>query len=167
MGIFDLFKKKKEEPPRDHNKELLDKIIKAQRELYGDKIIKAQRELYGDFPEPSKSLQSELREKTEKTRIEIQKVESSLPEDPPKLKKLWKHLLSKWIAIHRTSGYNGYGYFLGADPYSIHYFNALYGKMEMNRSHIFSIREGDNIYMNSEELPIQGYTTPLIEKLFP
>ncbi len=121
MGIFDLFKKKKEEPPRDHNKELLDKIIKAQRERYGD------------FPEPSKTLQSELREKTEKTRIEIQKVESSLPEDPPKLKKLWKHLLGKWIAIHRTSGYNDYGYFLGADPYSIHYFNALDGEMARER----------------------------------
>ena len=120
MGIFDFFKKKKEEPSRDYNKELLDKIIKAQKERYGDS------------PEHIKSLQREIREKIEKRSIEIRKIESSLPEDPQKLKNLWKHLLGKWIAIHRTSEYNDYGYFIGADPYSIHYFNALDDEMEMN-----------------------------------
>ena len=155
MGIFNFFKKKKKEPSRDHNKELFDRIIKAHNDRYGV------------FPEPSKRLQNELRQKIGKTKIEIQKIESSLPEDPLKLKQLWQHLLGKWISIHRTSGYNDYGYFLGADPYNIHYFNALDGQMEMNRRVIFTIREGDNVYMNSDELPVEGYTTPLMEKIFP
>ena len=155
MDFFNIFKKKIPEPPRDINKETLDKIIESQIDKYGS------------FPDTSKKLHIELKQLIEKTRNIIQKTKSTLPPDPPKLKELWNNLLGKWISIHRLSGYNDYGYFLGADQYSIYYFNALYGENEMNRRVIFTIRTGEEVYMNCEELPIQGYTTPLMEKFFP
>ena len=161
MGIFKFLEKKRT---------FRDRVIERNREHF-ESVMNAQKENYGASFEFSELLQSELKEKIERTRLKIRdenkKIESSWPEDPPKLKDLWNRLLGKWIMIRTVNEYVEYGYLLGVDHSILYYFNAIDGEVSLGRRGIITITDGNDNYTNSRNLPIQGYEIAVFSKLFP